>query len=357
LISIHKNINKANTLPGVFYSSDEYFLKSKKIFEDTWQLVTHDSLLNKKSVAFPFFYLDNYIEEPLVLISNEKEQLNCFSNVCTHRGNILVEDKISLKSSLLCRYHGRRFSLDGKCTFMPKFEDVEGFPSKCDNLTKIPISKWRQFIFCSLNNLYSLNDFFSDIDKRIGWMPIEKFKYSESLSRDYFVKANWALYCDNYLEGFHIPFVHEGLSKHFQYDDYSVETFPFSSLQLGIGKNSENCFNLPKDSIDYGKNVLAYYFWVFPNMMFNFYPWGLSVNIVKPISKDLTKIEFKSYIWDKSKLSKGAGSDLDKVEKEDEEIVELVQKGVSSRYYDKGRFSPSMEQGVHHFHGLISKFI
>jgi hypothetical protein len=25
------------------------------------------------------------------------------------------------------------------------------------------------------------------------------------------VNAHWALYCDNYLEGFHIPFVHEDL--------------------------------------------------------------------------------------------------------------------------------------------------
>ena len=40
------------------------------------------------------------------------------------------------------------------------------------------------------------------------------------------------------------------------------------------------------------------------------------------ISKDLTKIEFRSFVWDKTKLKKGAGSDLDKVEKEDEEIVE-----------------------------------
>ena len=92
-------------------------------------------------------------------------------------------------------------------------------------------------------------------------------------------------------------------------------------------------------------------------MMFNFYPWGLSINIVKPISINFTKVEFRSYVWDESKLSKGAGSDLDKVEKEDEEIVELVQKGVASRYYDKGRFSPSMEQGVHHFHRLISDFL
>ena len=92
-------------------------------------------------------------------------------------------------------------------------------------------------------------------------------------------------------------------------------------------------------------------------MMFNFYPWGLSLNIVKPISKDLTKIEFRSFVWDKTKLQIGAGSNLDKVEQEDEEIVESVQRGVNSRFYNKGRFSPSMETGVHHFHTLLSDFI
>ena len=354
---INKNIFQASTLPGKFYSSNEYFNKSKKIYETTWQFITDDVILKQKPSAFPFFYSENFIDEPLVLINNKNDEINCFSNVCTHRGNILVEKACSLKSNLLCRYHGRKFSLNGNCSFMPKFEDVVGFPCKSDDLTKIPSSKWRQFIFSSLNPKHSLNLFFNEMQKRIGWMPIEEFKYSPDLSRDYHVKANWALYCDNYLEGFHIPFVHEDLSKHFQYEDYSVETFPFSSLQLGIGKNSKNCFELPKSSIDYGKNVLAYYFWVFPNMMFNFYPWGLSINIVKPISINFTKVEFRSYVWDESKLSKGAGSDLDKVEKEDEEIVELVQKGVASRYYDKGRFSPSMEQGVHHFHRLISDFL
>ena len=36
-------------------------------------------------------------------------------------------------------------------------------------------------------------------------------------------------------------------------------------------------------------------------MMLNFYPWGLSINIVKPIKTNLTKVEFKSYVWDESK--------------------------------------------------------
>ena len=55
----------------------------------------------------------------------------------------------------------------------------------------------------------------NDMDKRIGWMPIENFKFRNDLSKKYIVNANWALYCDNYLEGFHIPFVHEGLNSVF----------------------------------------------------------------------------------------------------------------------------------------------
>lgn len=126
---------------------------------------------------------------------------------------------------------------------------------------------------------------------------------------------------------------------------------------MGIGKNGDICFELPATSPDYGKNVAAYYFWLFPNIMFNFYPWGLSLNIIRPIKHNLTKVIFKSYIWDESKIDSGAGALLDRVEREDEAIVEKVQKGTASRFYDAGRFSPKMEKGVHHFHLLINKFL
>jgi hypothetical protein len=32
-----------------------------------------------------------------------------------------------------------------------------------------------------------------------------------------------------------------------------------------------------------------------------------------------------------------------------------VQKGLRSRLYDRGRYSPSREQGVHHFHRLLAQ--
>jgi choline monooxygenase len=42
---------------------------------------------------------------------------------------------------------------------------------------------------------------------------------------------------------------------------------------------------------------------------------------------------------------------------EDEEVVESVQRGVSSRLYDRGRFSPRREVGTHHFHHLLASYM
>jgi len=89
--------------------------------------------------------------------------------------------------------------------------------------------------------------------------------------------------------------------------------------------------------------------------MLNFYPWGLSVNVVRPLGPELTKVSFLPYVWDASKLDAGAGAALDRVEREDEVVVEAVQKGVRSRFYDRGRFSVRREQGVHHFHRLLAQ--
>jgi choline monooxygenase len=89
--------------------------------------------------------------------------------------------------------------------------------------------------------------------------------------------------------------------------------------------------------------------------MLNFYPWGLSINLVRPLSVDRCRVLFESYVLDPSKRALGAGADLDKVEREDEEVVQMVQKGVRSRLYSSGRYSPTQEKGVHHFHRLLAR--
>jgi choline monooxygenase len=91
--------------------------------------------------------------------------------------------------------------------------------------------------------------------------------------------------------------------------------------------------------------------------MLNVYPWGISVNLVEPQGIDRTRVIFRSFVWDESALDKGAGSGLDRVEAEDEAIVEAVARGVRSRLYGRGRYSPTRERGVHHFHRLLAEFL
>ncbi len=45
----------------------------------------------------------------------------------------------------------------------------------------------------------------------------------------------------------------------------------------------------------------------------------------------------------------------DEIQQEDILICEAVQKGLASRTYQTGRFSPKRENGVHHFHLLLDE--
>ncbi len=354
---IDPNIARAKTIHTEFYTSLHYFNEAKeKIFASSWQFIGDTDLVKENGSAYPFILLENYLNEPLLITKDRDAALHCMSNVCTHRGNLMVYEPCKL-NQLRCKYHGRLFSLDGKFISMPEFKEVENFPTEADNLYRLPLFQWGKLLFTSLNTTVPAEMYFKEMIDRVGWLPMDKLEYRPDLSKDYHVKANWALYCENYLEGFHIPFVHAGLNAVLDFGEYTTELFRYCNLQLGIGKKGDVCFDLPDDSPDYGKEVAAYYFWVFPNMMFNFYPWGLSLNIVQPLGVSETKVSFLTYVFDESKLGGGAGSGLDEVEHEDEEVVENVQKGIRSRFYSHGRYSPNREQGTHHFHSLIAAFI
>jgi len=355
--NINKDIRIAETLPADFYRSQNVFDTIREnIFFKTWQWIGDESLVPFGQYVYPFIFMDNYITEPLVLVRDKEDAIKCFSNVCTHRGNIVVDNPGKV-SQLRCIYHGRRFNLDGSFKSMPEFEEAENFPRPCDNLREFLVKTLDPFIFVSLNPIFDFDTVLNVMIERIGFLPLHQFKLHKELSKDYLVNCHWALYCDNYLEGFHIPFVHDGLNNVLDYGSYTTELYEHCNLQIGYANSGEEVFDLPEYHKDYGKHVAAYYYWIFPNMMFNFYPWGLSINIVKPISLNQTKVSFISYVYDKSKLNKGAGALLDKVEREDEFVVESVHKGVQSRFYTTGRFSPTREKGVHHFHGLLAKYL
>jgi len=352
--SIDADIRTASTPPAWVYRDAEVFEAAReRVFLPSWQLVADTDRVKVPGQVYPFTLLENVLDEPLLFVRDAKDTLRCLSNVCTHRGALVCEHA-GVETGLRCRYHGRRFALDGRFQSMPEFEGTANFPSATDSLREVPFGSWGKFLFSSLAPELPLETLLEPMLERCQGFPVSDLVFDASHSRDYLVRANWALYCENYLEGFHIPFVHSGLASALNYGAYRTELFPHLSLQVGVAGGAEDALDLPRHSPDHGQRIVAYYFWVWPNLMFNVYPFGISVNVVMPLGPERTKVSFLNYVWDSGRVDKGASAGIDRVEREDEAIVEAVQRGVRSRIYERGRYSPARETGTHHFHQMLA---
>ncbi len=357
MFNVKKDISKSYTLPASFYRSPAVFEEVKeKVLASSWLWVGDSSDLAEQGQQHPFTLLEGVLDEPLLFTKDKKENIHCLSNVCTHRGKIIVEE--ARKGRMLqCGYHGRCFGLDGSFKRQVAFEGAENFPSLEDNLSKIPFVEWLNMLFVSCNPQVPFEEMVAPIMERVAYLPLNEMEYDPNTSVDYFVDANWALYCDNYLEGLHVPFVHPELNEALDFGDYDYEIFPYCNLQLGIADENENrCFTPPKGHPDHGKRIYAWYFWLFPNLMLNFYPFGLSLNVVIPLRHNKTKVSFRTYKFKGTELSPSDYC-IDATEMQDEAVVESVQKGIQSRFYRQGRFSPTHEKAVHHFHSLIQEYM
>ena len=96
--------------------------------------------------------------------------------------------------------------------------------------------------------------------------------------------------------------------------------------------------------------------------MVNIYPDNVSTNVILPISQEKTLTIFEWFFQDadSSKMQdrlKKAVQFSDEIQQEDIGLCESVQRGLRSATYDRGRYSVRRENGVHHFHMLLSEFL
>jgi choline monooxygenase len=337
-VDIDSDIRRAHTPSSELYLDRDLFVAQiERVLRPSWHLVCDLASAPVPGWVNPFVLLPGILDAPLVLTCADDGVTRCLSNVCTHRANLVVE-AAGTRDGLRCRYHGRRFSLLGRFQSMPEFEGAEGFPSKDDDLPEVSLDHIGPLAFAALSPQVSLAEISRPVLGRTRKQPWNRLRYVAS--RNYEVAAHWALYVENYLEGFHIPFVHPDLNRAVDYDAYRTELFEWGSVQLAV---------------DDSGNDAASYFWLYPTTMLNVYPWGVSVNAVQPLAIDRTRIHFETWRWSDDAEQSGASADLDRVELEDEAIVENVQRGVRSPLYRRGRYSPKRETGVHHFHRLLAR--
>lgn len=93
--------------------------------------------------------------------------------------------------------------------------------------------------------------------------------------------------------------------------------------------------------------------------MLNLYEGVMDTNLVIPIGIDTTKVIFDFYFAESNDTSEKKHRDSvaisDRIQQEDVDICESVQRGLASRAYGSGRLSVRREAGEHLFHRLLSR--
>jgi choline monooxygenase len=256
------------------------------------------------------------------------------------------------KPVLQCGYHGWTYSLEGQLLRMPEMEGIECFERENVSLPTFQIAEWNGLLFVNLDAAAATLEAF--LGGLVSDMPANDYSaFRLTARKDWELSCNWKVYVDNYLEGYHIPIVHPGLFRELDYANYRTETKGNYSIQIAPTRRTERIRVAAGDS-------QVRYFWLYPNLMLNVYPDNFSTNLIVPLGPHRTRTIFEWYFRDPDAVK--TKSDVaetiafsDEIQVEDIEICEAVQRGLQSRTYDSGRYSPARENGVHHFHGLYAQ--
>ena len=349
------NIERASTIPARLYTDPVVLaLEQERVFGRTWQLVTHLAQLS----AHGAFVTVEVADESIVVL-RDGDRLRAFHNVCLHRAGP-VASGCGRRHTLQCKYHGWTYGLDGSLLRTPGMEDARNFDAAEMHLIPVQVAAWGPLVFVNLDpKAPPLAHFLEDLPDRVAFDAATT--YTRVDRREYEVACNWKVYVDNYLEGYHIPLVHPALHKELDDKRYRVEPKRYYSIQHAPlrGAAPDDAGRLYRPD---GAHASADYFWLFPNMMLNVYFGQLQTNLVIPRGPDHTLVVFEWFTLDDS--VDPAGDDWarrvafsDAVQDEDRAICEVVQRNLRSRVYDRGRYAPAHEQGVHHFHALLHEFL
>lgn len=342
-------IERASTIPSSWYVDPAFHAVDREaIFARTWQGVGRVGQVSEPGMFFTAMVAD----DPVIVLRDKAGVLRAFFNVCRHRGGPLATDSTGCVKALTCQYHGWTYLLDGTLRGVPRWDRVDLFDKKDYGLIPISVETWQGFVFVNLDpSAAPLMTTMAGVAERIAPMRLDELAFARRV--DYEVACNWKVYVDNFLEGYHVPYVHPELMKIYDFKQYTTDVSEEWSVQWSPLAPGDAPYDIrPGDK--------AYYFCVFPNFMLNILPGRLQTNLVVPIGHDRCRVEFGFHYRDVTgdAARKAIADDLDysdKVQREDIDICELVQRGLSSRAYDRGRFSVDAEAGVHHFQDRVKR--
>ncbi|MGH6879192.1 MAG: aromatic ring-hydroxylating oxygenase subunit alpha [Rhizomicrobium sp.] len=329
----------AETLPAALYRDPAvHDTERRRIFGRTWQLVAHESQLPEPGAWFAL----TVAGYPLILVRGEDEKLRAFHNVCRHRAGPLAPDgQGKCEGTLVCRYHGWRYALDGRLASARDFGPADGFDPRVYGLIGIACESWRGFVFVNLDGAAPpLASVIAPLAERARDMPLELFRPVRQMTHE--IRCNWKTYVENYLEGYHVPIVHPALNAAIDTSRYEIEL------------RGEIVFHYapPRQ----GAPVSGLWAWMWPCLGVNVYANGLMMERMWPLDHVRTRLDYLYFFppgaGEAGQQAAMASSEVTTAE--DIAITEAVQRNLDAGIYDRGRLSPKHEEAVALFQRLVT---
>jgi Rieske 2Fe-2S family protein len=346
----------ARPLPRESYiCNDVYAAEQERIFAALWNCVGRASCL-----AHPGDYFVRTIAgESLIVVRGHDGALRAFFNVCRHRGTQLCTDPSGRFGHVIqCPYHAWTYTTEGGLVGAPHMQDVAGFDKAAYSLHAAAVAECDGFVFvCVAPSPPPFMEWFApmaDRLRRFGLAALETGHHAE-----YDIGANWKLVFENYSECLHCPVIHPELAARLPYESGANDLIagPFLGGYMKIADPHQSatmsgrwCAPVLSDALDVDERRRAYYYSVMPNLLVGLHPDYVNYYLLTPLAPDRTRIDSE---WLFRKPACGAGAQesgefnpsdaiafWDLVNRQDWQIIERSQRGIASRRYVPGPYSP-----------------
>jgi len=363
-------VERTGTLPNDWYTSTELFeLERRTFFREVWHCVGR-----VEQVAEPGrFFTCEVANEQVVVARGRDGELRAMSNVCLHRAGPVAMG-CGQRNAFQCPYHGWTFELDGRLRRARGMEGTEEFEPAKLRLPQFRVGTWGPTVWVTLDDAApSLDEWLADVTPRLANYRVDRLQFAGG--RRWRIRCNWKMYVDNYMEGYHIPFVHPGLAQSLSPSIYTYRLGDYTNEQYGgephprgpgsrvagiLGGTQEfRKLKPPMPGLDESERTGYYFHWVFPLTTINFTPDGLLMFTVRPVGPELTESTFLWWLpeatsFEERLLQAAIVNFGHLVNTEDYEICEHAQKGMQSSVYHRGRYAATQEMCLHHFHRLLT---
>jgi len=333
--------------------TDQQFLENegKTVLANGWLFVGFVHELPKSGDAIPI----TVAAKPILLIKNDKKEILAFHNVCTHRCLKLVDKRKNVGKVIQCPYHLWTYNLDGKLKVAPHFggtnkHKFNGFNYSDHGLKPIRIHIWHDWIFINLNGkAKKFEEYAKPLIKKLNNIDFKKVKNVATLDFGK-VNANWKFLIENFIEPYHVQFVHKKTTKQPLKDHFTIVDGILVGCGVDLKEENKNTKTL---------SASARYLSLFPNFVIaTYFPNQIGVYLNLPLSPGITSQKRVMYTSDGKTMSQEEinlkKNILWNVHKEDHEICERLQEGRSSPIAEQGGLlSPHWETSVQAFQKLV----